>query len=418
VALETAINSPGYQILFNYLQELSFVQNMQDAGRQIYFPSYTKYPFGSPEKVLINFRKPQELWHSLEATIFKYSNLPILKPNRYSFIRVCRNFCDNISTFKFSVISDINYFVDSKLYKYIQVTCSNASTQQTTLTGAPVIVSDVLCQEGDIVYVSFVPPSTSTTAPNNDQSCTQNTGTYIVQKGPWIRIKDKPILPPNATEQEIVNNNNQWRTQNNYGDLIHALPLSLMHSHIRYGNNFFSNNLYGDMLDGKVISIDSRIPYDIFSIGDTIELYTDSNKREPDDSTEILKVSIANKALIYRNNKLFSVLILSASVGTNDRLSPSLSNKVFFVYKNNPTSVEGSVALYNSWGLDKNGNYGNNLSSYDIISPAHSTGSYGDISPFISKNFLYNSIAFNKLKNIYEIFNNHLNDKIKSVFKF
>jgi hypothetical protein len=401
VALDTAINSPGYQILFNYLQELSFIAGMQDAGRQIYFPSFMKYPFGSPEKVLINFRKPQDLWHSLEATIFKYSNMPILKPNRYNFVRVRRNFCDSISTFKFSIISDINFFVDNSLYKYIQPICG------TTLTGAPAIISDVLCQEGDLVYASFVSAAGATT------QCPDETGVYIVQKGSWIRIKDKPKLAPNATEQERISNDNAWRTQNNYGDLKHALPLGLINSHIRYGNDFFSNSLYGDMLDAKVIAIDSRIPYDIFSIGDTIELYTESNTKEPDDSTEILRVSIINKALIYKKNKLVSVLILSTGVGKNDRLSPSLGNKIFFVYKNNPTSLDNTAAIYNTWGLDKNSNYSSNSSSYDIIAPAHSTGSYGDISPFISKNYLYNNISFNKLKNIYQIFNNSINDKIK-----
>lgn len=411
VALDTAINSPGYQILFNYLQELSFIRNMQDAGRQIYFPSYMKYPFGSPEKILINFRKPQDLWHSLEATILKYSNLPILKPNRYNFVRVRRNFCDNISTFKFNTINDINYFVDPTLYKYIQVTCSDGDTQN-PLTGAPAIISDVLCQEGDLIYASFVPASTSTDASSN-QTCTDKTGVYIVQKGPWIRIKNKPPLAPNATEQDRTASNNRWRQDNNYGDLQHALPLGLIHSHIRYGNNFFSNNLYGNMIDGKVIAIDSRIPYDIFSIGDTIELYNESNTKEPDDSTEILKASITNKALIYRKNKLVSVLVLSVGVGNNDRLSPSLSNKIFFVYKNNPTAIDNSAALYHSWGLDKNANYSNNTSSYDLLSSAHSTGSYGDISPFIDKNYLYNSLSMNKLKNIYEIFNNSVNDKIK-----
>lgn len=83
----------GYQALFGMFQDMAYGRALDATVRNIYSPDYSSYPFGSPEKILINASKDGCFWYKLEASIFKYANTPILENNRYKFIRLKKESC-------------------------------------------------------------------------------------------------------------------------------------------------------------------------------------------------------------------------------------------------------------------------------------------------------------------------------------
>lgn len=360
--LDAAVNSPGYAALFDYFKEVRFAENLTNQGRQIYFPSYAKYPFGSPEKILINFRKPSSLWYTVEASILKYHNTPILKPDRYKFIKLSAG-VDGLGDFPFEIISSAEELVDKKFIKEITLGCSDKLPTQSL----PDLISEdnVLINEGDIVRVSFG---------SSNNVCGRQSELSVAKSEGWIDLK---LHPSGLSEVKHY----------------------LQHNAILGSSNSLSSS---DLSQNKTVLIDSKIPYDIFKKGDKITC----------SGNYIIHTSINKKGLIYKNNKYYSMLVFDNSVSGCNIVSISNTMNVLLTYKNETTIIDKQVKNYNIWGIDStNKNVFNN--TVDTVPTTHSVGAYGDMSLFVNKNILSNNIHNNQLQEINDIFNNRNNDKIK-----
>lgn len=373
--LDSIINNPGWNDIYNFFRENRFVEQLIDASRELHAPMYHKYPFGSPEKMLVLFRKAQGLWYNAEATIMKYHNTPILKPNRYKFIKVQRGNGKYISEFKYKIINDFNDLIDKNNIKKLDCACGDWGA--VSAIGAPVEYSGLLMQKGDLVEVNLVP--------STQAGCSGHNGLYLI--------------PPDA---------NSWIkiTESNLDQLSKAIHFSTQNAVLCGGKPFFDSSLSLALKDNKAIVSPSRIPYDLFSINDTIESYTQG------DSAASVSLSVVNKALLFKDNKYFSVFLLDKSAASGNTLSPSSGDHVFFVF-DNKTSIEDRITKqYNIWGLDQNKELvGSQITN--IQPNAHSAGSYGDLSLFLEKNLLSSNIRYNHLEKYHTIFNNKMNDKLK-----
>ena len=357
--LEGAVNSPGYNAIFDYFKEVRFAENLTNQGRQIYFPSYAKYPFGSPEKILINFKKPSSLWYTAEASIFKYHNTPILKPDRYKFIKLSSG-TNNLGDFSFDLVNSIEDLIDQNFIKQINLSCeSNLPSSP-----LPAAISDSFINEGDIVRVAF----TGNECENPSQICiARNNET-------WTNLK----LDPSALSKA-----------NHY----------VQHNAILGSSNSLSST---DLSDNKAVLIKGKIPYDIFKKGDIVSC----------SGVSLTDATINKKGLIYKNNKYYSLLVFENSVSGYNLMSIPNTMNIFLTYKGETTIIDKTTKKYNIWGTDSlNKNIFNNIP--DITPTTHSIGSYGDMSLFVNKNILSNNIHNNQLQEINDIFNNRNNDKIK-----
>lgn len=371
--MEGAINNPGYNLLFNYFKESAWAAGLVDQGRQIYSPSYAKYPFGSPEKILINFRKPDSLWHTAEATISKYHNTPILKPNRYNFIKLSRGACGGLVDFKFEIVKSLKDLIDTQFIKKISLACGSDPPTVNT----PAIVSNVLVNDGDIIEVTY-----------SGASCTTNNVNYVVQNNsPWIRLDTNLSGMSKATHY-------------------------LQHNAVLGFNSSLFHGTTSSAINGSgMIMISGKMPYDILKKDDKIECSSPS-------ATGIKK--ILNKGLIFKNNTYYSVFVVNAQttetnivdMSTYTNINPDTSINLLLAYKNETTVQDNTNKKYNIWGMDTS--YKNVFNTaVDIFPTTNSVGSYGDMSLFLNKNILSNNNYVNKLESMKDILNNRDNDKIK-----
>lgn len=374
-SLGTFGSNYGFSVLLNWLSELRFFQKLEDLGQQLYMPIYDEYSFGSSEKMLILFRKPGSLWYNAEATIMKYHNTPILKPNKYKFIKVQRGNGKYISEFKYTIVNNYNELIDSNIIKSIDCTCNDWNSLKTSI--APYQYNNVLIDKGDLINVNLT-----------SSDCSEENGLYITTIDGWTKI-----------------------TEDNLDKISQAIHFVSQNVVLCGGKPFFDSDLKFNLQNNKVIICETRIPYDLFSVNDKIECY-DQNESSLAIPPSLVTATIINKALLFKNNKYYSIFSLDSNVSSGDVISARNSDSIFFVF-NNRTSIEDKIVKkYNLWGLDQNkilseGRY------TQVMPNTHSVGSYGDLSLFLDKNVLSNNIQHNKLETYHSIFNNKINDKIK-----
>lgn len=373
--------SQGFNAIVSWLAESRFMGTLEDSGRQIYTQSYTKYPFGSPEKILLNVRKPDSLWYSLEATIMKYHNTPILQLKKHNYMKVQRGVSKYATEFKFNVVTDYQELLDLKNIPEIIYDYSERLPFQQTSVSHPIIKNNLIINHGDLVNVAV----TGTVGLGSSGSSLG--GLYVALDTGWEKVTDTSLSKLSKTLTNLQNN-----------------------AVLFYANSLFTDTLQADISGSKVISFATRIPYDIFSIGDTIECYP-SSERLSASSSSIIRATILKKGLITKNNTLLSVLVLNTAITDQDRISPTPESNMLLVYSNNTTIDHGVNREYNMWGLDSQG-YVKDTTPYAGFS-AHSVGSYGNLSPFVNKNLLDKNFKYNRLQSTHEILNNQDNDRIK-----
>jgi hypothetical protein len=355
-------NDNSYRVIIDFLHEVSFQSLLQYEMRSIYLPNYGKYPFGTPEKILINFKKDNSLWHTAEASIFKYHNTPILKNNQYKFIRLSRH--NDFGKFTYNKITSYKELIDPKFIKNI------SGVSDGTVLNPPNSYNNTIVNSGDILYDIA------------------NSGLYLAEAN--------AALITDATNRnnkfENLNRANLYISQNSvlsFGSASQQL----------WHNDIISSDVSGN----KMISIPGRIPYDIFGYNDSIILMS---------GTTTVSNTIAKKALILQNNTYNSIFVMSNPIPSGySIMCPNDNDTIFLAYKNETTIQDKIRYKYNIWGLNDTSKVINNI--VDLQPTCNSIGSYGDASIFLEKNVLSNNVRSNKLKNISEILNNHENDKIK-----
>jgi hypothetical protein len=391
--LDGLINNPGYNSLFTFFREAAFALKLENAGREIYSPNYFKYPFGSPEKILLNLRKPDSLWHSAEATIFKYHNTPILKPNKYQFIKVQRGNGLYISDFTFNIVSNYLELIDSNMIKELPVQCDELEDLKTQ--SLPFIHNGITINDGDIINILV-----------GDNECGEHSGIHVV----YNKIEKKQ----NAEDvQESDSISAVWSkiTTDNYIDLSRTLYFLTHNAIINGGKKFFDKDFAKNLEDNKVLIIDSRVPYDIFTIQDKIECYNILD-RTTNNPTTLKSANITHKALIFKDNKYYSIFIIDEKITDQNTLSAAQDSFIFFIFKNQ-TSIENQIYKpYNIWSHDSNKHSVTKLTP-KLEPTVHSVGSYGNISPYVNKTLLSENLQFNQLQTQYSIFNNKFTDRAK-----
>jgi hypothetical protein len=367
----------GFSAIISWFGETRFLSNLEDSGRQIFTQSYTKYPFGSPEKILLNVKKPNSLWYSLEATIMKYHNTPILQLKKHNYVKVQRGVSKYATEFGFNTISDYQELLDLKNIPEISLSCNGALPfPAASITYPTTDYGNRIINYGDLVNVTVT-----------DCSNTNNNGLYVTLDTGWSKITNQSI-----------------------GNLTKSISFLKYNSVLSYRNSLFYDGLKDDIAASKVIICPTRIPYDIFFVGDTVECYSKGD-RLLSSGGSIISVNIVKKGLINKNNKLYSVFVLDTAITSQDTISPTPATNTVLVYSNNTTRENGINKDYNAWGLDSNG-YVKETPPYAGFS-AHSVGSYGNVSPFVNKNLLDKNFRYNSLQPAHKILNNHENDKIQ-----
>lgn len=369
----------GFNAIISWFGETKFLGSLEDSGRQIFTQSYTKYPFGSPEKILLNVKKSDSLWYSLEATIMKYHNTPLLQLKKHNYVKVQRGVSKYATEFGFSTISDYQELLDLKNIPEISLSCNGTLPFPTAAITYPTTAyGNYIINYGDLVNVTVTGCSAGTSS---------NDGLYVTLDTGWVQV----------TNQAIEN-------------LAKSISFLKYNSVLAYSNSFLYNGLNGNITASKVIICPTRIPYDIFFIGDTVECYS-KDDRLLSSGGSIISVKIVKKGLITKNNKLYSVFILDTAITSQDTISPTPATNTLLIYSNNTTTENGINKDYNAWGLDSNG-YVKETPPYAGFS-AHSVGSYGNMSPFVNKNLLDKNFRYNALQPAHKILNNHENDKIQ-----
>ena len=388
----------GYQALFNMFKDMAYGRALDATVRNIYSPNYNSYPFGSPEKILINASKDGCFWYKLEASIFKYANTPILEHNKYKFIRLKKGILPSLGEFSYSVVESMEDLIDPIFIKKLSIIdCKSFSPE----SGSFSTVSDVSYEEGDIVDVSFVEPCD----PDADDSPAP--GLYVIKDDSLVNLSDDPSALLSANK-------------------------FLQYNHIsNYKKSIFDSSFLTKLRNKQIVLLETNIPYNIFGVSadeDTASsdsIYGSSNPNaqssdtpvvsnfgirvysngETDDSKTI-DTKILNKASIVKDGKYYTLLETPIDMSKNDTLCGF--GETLLVFKNQKTSTTNSpISL---WGLDKNQSRPLTPESSFSLS---GLGSYGDGSPTVNKNILTCQLQHNNLKNIYQIFNNIENDKIK-----
>jgi hypothetical protein len=370
----------GFNQITEYFASNRLYNNIAEKARYAYAPKYTNFPFGSPEKILLNVSKDGGIWYKLEASIFKYKNTPILENNKYKFVKLGRGTMKGLSEFTMESVTDVDQLLDSNMFTSISLDAIDLITVQ---EGTDPDISYVPSKLKDLEQISSLSDGTLFKVNCSVDLAQDYLGGYYMRADNTVyritktgnKASDLPLEPA-----RLVNSNKI---------LLHNNVLS-------YTSNIFSSLTNLIILEGK-------IPFYIFGVSDTVDLYKESTR-----TTSTTSVTINQKALIIKNNRYYTVLSLSASIGDNDLISPPSNSDTIIVFK--PQSTKVTNQPFNSWGLEKEQIHQtipeNQFSTTGL-------GAYGNGSQFRDKNILSYKLQKNQLKTIYELFNNHVNDRFK-----
>ena len=393
--------STGMDAITEMFQDMAYGRALDATVRNIYSPDYNSYPFGSPEKILINASKDGCFWYKLEASIFKYANTPILEHNRYKFIRLKKGILPSLGEFSYSVVESMEDLIDPIFIKKLSIAdCKSFSPN----SGSFSTISDVSYEEGDIVDVSFVEPC------DPDANDSPAPGLYVIKDDSLVNLSDDPSALLSANK-------------------------FLQYNHIsNYNKSIFDSSFLTKLANKNIVLLETNIPYNIFGVSadeappvssDSMYGSTNPNAQSSDEDTQVvlnfgirvysngetddsktIDTKILNKASIVKDGKYYTLLEIPIDMSKNDTLCGF--GETLLVFKNQKTSTTNSpISL---WGLDKNQSRPLTPESSFSLS---GLGSYGDGSPTVNKNILTCQLQHNNLKNIYQIFNNIENDKIK-----
>lgn len=381
-----------YSAIIDYLGSLTGQINKDDSERNIYAMDFGKYYPGSPEKVLLNVSKDGGIWYKLEASIFKLSNTPALVNNSYDFALLKRDTFPIFSNIQYNTVSSIKQLIDDSYIKNVTINANTSSGSTSTDINA---IADtgvgtygaVDLQQGDIIRVKC-------------PSAALCNGIYVVQESSF------DLLEP----EDIENIDNYTLNVSSIYDCIAYLSTNSLFSASRGG---FFDSFRSDLEDGKIIIVDNEYSFNMFDIGDTVELYSGNR------STVSI---INNKAKIIKDNIIKTALVLDSNASGYAYLSPYFeanessgaatpSGKYkAVIFKANTTVEHDRSVPLNRWSMEKQGipEKVPNVEKSTI-----STGSVGDGSLNVNKGIFTNTLRYNKVHNLYDIFNNHENMRIK-----
>jgi hypothetical protein len=393
----------AYRDIISYFQEAQRWRNLDSRLRQLYNISHTNYPYGSPEKVLLNISKDGGFWYNLEAVIFKLSNTPILnRPEIKPLLLTAVTGTDNLtpdlelkqllSEFSYDIVENPIDLIDNSFIKYdIKLNCEEFSSSLDTsfITTDQNSANVVTLKPYDIFKITIDIDSSSEC---DDYRNLENLSKLYIY---------------------IPDGGNSWKSD--FSSFLYNNTLTSINSML--SNYWWNNNI--------LIKINSIIPFDIINIGDRIELF---NNSERNISNNLFNVQ--GKAKVLLDNKYYTIFGLSAINSTDTtmdivknnsllRIDPTEQDVIAIVQ---PALDNASGNIYSNpfsqWRFEYD-NY--NLDTENInqhIVPhvffsTNSRGSYGDASPKIQKNYLHYIETENKINKLYDLFDSHVQYKQK-----
>lgn len=90
---------PGYAALYRYFRDITLAKRANDTNDLTRIPSYARFPFGSPDKALVEISTDQRFWYKTEVPFFRYNNSKILDNKEYGYIKLSS--LQNFYTFQY-----------------------------------------------------------------------------------------------------------------------------------------------------------------------------------------------------------------------------------------------------------------------------------------------------------------------------
>ena len=263
---------------------------------------------------------------------------------------------------------------------------------------------------------------------------------FRLSNTPRIKTMLRDITPISngSTDLEILLSNFEYSIVSSKSELYEpgSETIDLLNSNIGSAYHIFDDDTYdglGNRCNITVIKIENSIPYDLYDVDEEMNIVDSTGDFEETTAT------ILGKAKIILDNKHVSIFALSDEkegsfcpaqgdtlVGRNKVMS--LDNSVIAII-DPVTSIADTLEEEENIGSDPTSQFkfdGDiNDSSYDdqwssakhpIYPPKQnlfSRGSYGDISLLHNKFFVNELDKVNKIKKLYEIYNNRDNNKFK-----
>lgn len=355
----------GYSAIFEFLLNNKIYQEAAEKLRNFYVPKYESYPFGSPEKILLNVSKDGVFWYKLESSIFRYDNTPVLDRNKYNFIRLNKQIMPMFSDRSFSSFFDVREIIDSSFIESISLEQNECDEDI-----LEILTNKNLNKSNVILDIQF--------ANECSEEIKNLSGLYVI---------DNDVL-------HTISNNNSVNPAN----LLYSHKFIQFNNVVRGDANFITAS---ELDENKCIILDGKTPFYMFDKDNNVEAYSDY------DDESIVNTKIIKKYLIFKNNSYFTVLVLDSSV--NDKSYISLKDKdCLLVFK--PQQTEVLDYPINIWGFEKEKIKQSSLKdNYSL----NSAGSVGHGSYQVDQELLDYVPVENNLNNLYDIFNNRENEKIK-----
>jgi hypothetical protein len=128
IAETESVDFQGDQLtrqIIDFFKDIRRAQQSQSFFNSLHIPGYSKYPFGGPDKVLISVSQDNAIWYKLEASIYKYSNCPVIEKRRLGYLKLNYKTAKGLSIFPFSRLDDIQKLINPDDIKIVSIPLEN-----------------------------------------------------------------------------------------------------------------------------------------------------------------------------------------------------------------------------------------------------------------------------------------------------
>lgn len=346
--------------IISFLYDLKFQRMQEELERNYFQPGYEAVAQGYPDKALVLLSQDKINWYKVEVPIYKYENSDILKLKQYKYVKLVPEAAKQLSTFKFETITNLDDLIspDSIKYTFTTSVMTTGLTQYDQIEGQQVTLN---FSEGDLVNLQGQTPAT-------------NNGIYVVKTSSWVRFPDF--------------NNLAFLVNNKYYNSL---------------TNLTQANISGK----KVIAIKGSRAAHFFDINDSVFMSQNA------DLTGAISKSLNDIYLINLGTSVYTILVFNSALDTmSSGYAYKPNNNMILIYSDNETLNDDSQI--GKWGLEKTTNELDTLKIPKLFHSALGEGNYGYGTPYLDPD-TYSTIQLtdNRIEQIYEIFNNHINDKFK-----
>lgn len=357
--------------IVNMLYDMRFQKMQEDLERYYFQPGYEGVAQGYADKAVVLLSKDKIFWYKMEVPIYKYENSDILKLKKYRYMKLDGVNAKKLSLFKFDLVDDIENLVGLSDIKYTFVS-NIIKVGLTATTGSTETGFQTLnFRDGDIVRLS-------------GQTIPEENGLYCVQTGSWTSF-------PDNSNMAFLIKNKLWNS------------------------NSSSNILIAKIKDKKILKIKGDRAYSFFDINDSITLAANEELINPSDeeSEQPPIKTISDKYLINITDGSYTILVIDSKLESLDSgfIKKNNSN-ILLVYSDKETFNDD--CQIGKWGLQKSSSELDTNKPPNTYHTITGEGNYGYGTPYVDPDsYSYIGHESNNLEQVYDMLNNHENNKFK-----